>query len=113
MTFDPTITFGAVLNAAVLLVGFVVAFTRIGGRLDLLNMRLDSTEKTTTRRLESIEESLLTTAEDNRRLATLEERLTNHVKMLTVLQRDVSDLRRGDGFIRNTRQQGGIDGEYP
>lgn len=112
MSFDPTITFGAVLNAAVLLVGFVVAFTRIGGRLDLLNQRLDSTEKVTTRRLENIEESLLTTAEDNRRLATLEERLTNHVKMLTIAQRDISDLRRGDGFIRASRQQGGVDGEY-
>lgn len=113
MAFDPTITFGAVLNAAVLLVGFVVAFTRIGGRLDLINQRMDLSEQVQTNRLEAIEASLKSAAEDQRRLSTLEERLTNHVKMLTVLQRDVSDLRRGDGFIRSTRQQGGIDGEYP
>lgn len=45
MTFDPTITSGAVLNAIVLLVGFVVAFTRIGGRIDLLAQRLKAVEE--------------------------------------------------------------------
>ena len=100
MIFDPSITLGALINAAVLLVGFVVAFTRIGGRIDLLALRLEAVEK-------SIEGK----ADFDKRLATVEERLTNHVAMLTLAQRDISDLRRGEGFITSNRRQ--IDGEYP
>jgi hypothetical protein len=99
MTFDPTITFGAILNAGVLLVGFVVAFTRIGGRIDLLSMRLGS-----------VEEAVKAQRDVDARIATVEERLTNHVTMLTTAQRDISDLRRGNGFIRTPRDR--VDGEY-
>lgn len=97
--FDPTITLGAILNAAVLLVGFVVAFTRIGGRIDLLSLRLGA-----------VEEAVKSARDTDSRIATVEERLTNHVTMLTTAQRDISDLRRGEGFIKGHRS--GIDGEY-
>jgi hypothetical protein len=100
MAFDPTISFGAILNAAALLLGFVVAFVRIGGRLDLLSLRLGSVEK-----------ALHAASDQDRRIATIEERLTNHVKMLTTAQRDISDMRHGEGFI--TRHRGTVDGEYP
>ncbi len=99
MTFDPTITFGAIVNAGVLLVGFVVAFTRIGGRIDLLAARMQAVEK-----------SMELSSDADKRLATLEERITNHVQMLTIAQRDISDLRRGAGFITAHRRQ--VDGEY-
>lgn len=99
MTFDPSITLGAVLNAGVLLVGFVVAFTRIGGRIDLMAQRL-----------EAVEAALKSSGDFDRRLATLEERITNHVRMLTIAQKDISDLRHGQGFIQSHRKS--VDGEY-
>ena len=99
MTFDPTITSGAILNALVLLVGFVVAFTRIGGRIDLLTLRMEAMEK-----------KIDSSSDHDKRVSILEERITNHVKMLTVAQRDISDLRRGKGFIQNHRES--VDGEY-
>lgn len=98
MTFDPTITSGAVLNAIVLLVGFVVAFTRIGGRIDLLAQRL-----------KTVEEALKRLSDNNTRIAIMEERVTNHGKMITAVQSDIAELRRGTGFIKGHR---GIDGEY-
>ncbi len=98
MTFDPTITSGAVLNALVLLVGFVVAFTRIGGRIDLLSQRL-----------KTVEETLKKLSDNNTRIAIMEERVTNHSKMITAVQQEIADLRRGTGFIKGHR---GIDGEY-
>lgn len=98
MAFDPTITSGAILNAAVLLVGFVVAFTRIGGRIDLLAQRL-----------KTVEEALKKLSDDGTRIAILEERVTNHGKMLTAAQQAIEDLRHGKGFIKGHR---GIDGEY-
>ncbi|MDE2602690.1 MAG: hypothetical protein KGL62_10030 [Bradyrhizobium sp.] len=99
MTFDPSITMGAVLNAGVLLVGFVVAFTRIGGRIDLLAQRL-----------KAVEEALKQSSDIDRRLATLEERVTNHVKLLTIAQQEISDMRHGKGFITGNRH--GVNGEY-
>lgn len=86
MTFDPSISFGAILNAGVLLVGFVVAFTRVGGRIDLLAQRMESVE---------------ITLKDQK----------DYDKRLTIVERDISDLRRGEGFITGHRRQ--IDGEYP
>src|SRR6266576_5934159 len=100
MIFDPTISFGAILNALALFIGFVVAFVRIGGRLDLLTLRLGSVEK-----------ALHEASDQDRRIATLEGRVTNHIKLLTTAQRDISDLRHGEGFITSNRKT--IDGEYP
>lgn len=99
MTFDPTISFGAILNAAVLLVGFVVAFTRIGGRIDLLAQRL-----------KAVEDTLKDTRDFEKRLTINEERITNHGRSITTIQQDVSDLRRGEGFITGHRKS--VDGEY-
>lgn len=99
MTFDPTITSGAILNAVVLLVGFVVAFTRIGGRIDLLAQRLGS-----------VEAAIKDARDFENRLSINEERITNHGRSITTVQQDVSDLRRGQGFITGHRK--GVDGEY-
>ena len=99
MTFDPTISFGAILNAIALSIGFVVAFTRLGGRLDLL-----------TQRLETLEGSLKESRSVEKRVTITEERVTNHGRSISVLQRDVSSLRRGEGWIANRRES--VDGEY-
>jgi len=100
MNFDPTITFGAVINALVLLIGFTIAFTKIGGRIDLLALRIDSMEK-------SIESS----RDFDKRIAIIEERQTNHARMIVNCQSDISELRHGRGFVQD-RSQGGLDGEY-
>ena len=99
MTFDPSITLGALLNAAVLLVGFVVAFTRIGGRIDLLAQRL-----------KAVEDTLKDTRDFEKRLTINEERITNHGRSIITIQEEVSDLRRGKGFITSNRK--GVEGEY-
>lgn len=117
IVWDGTINPGSVLNAVVLLVGFVVAFTRIGGRLDLLSLRV-----------QGIEKALTNTEGIDKRLATLEERVTNHVAMMVQFQKDiaasreqwhedlseirnlVAELRRGEGWITARRKT--VDGEY-
>lgn len=101
VTFDPTITFGAILNAAVILIGFVVAFTRIGGRIDLL-----------TQRIISIEENLRNNRDVSERLAVIETRQGTHGQMIVNLQNDYGDLKKGRGFVQN-RSEGGVNGEYP
>lgn len=101
MTFDGTITLGALLNAAVLIIGFTIAFTRIGGRIDLLAQRVTSVEEVLTRQRDVSE-----------RLAVIETRQATHGTLIANAQTEIQDIRRGRGFIRD-RASGGIDGEYP
>lgn len=99
MTFDPTISWGAILNALVLLAGFIAAFTRIGGRIDLLALRL-----------KAVEDAIKEQSNNNTRIAILEERVTNHGKMIATNQTVIEDLRHGKGFVTGPRQ--GVDGAY-
>jgi hypothetical protein len=102
MTFDPTISFGAILNAVVLLIGFVVAFTRLGGRIDLMSLRMVA-----------VEEAVKGARTSDTRLVILEERVTNHGTTLATTQKDISDLRHGRGWVTDQYQRKGVDGEYP
>lgn len=94
ITFDPTISWGSIIQVLVLLVGFIAAFTRVGGLISLMTLRLE--------RLEKAVEKL---ADNNTRLAILEERVTNHSKMIATNHGVIEDLRHGKGFV-------GIDREY-
>jgi len=100
MAFDPTISMGSIL----ILVGnigiFVVYIIRMEGKINLLTLRTGSLEKA----LEALVSS-------NTRLATFEERLANHGKMLATAQGDISDLRNGRGFIQQ-RVPPTVDHEY-
>lgn len=100
MIFDPTITFGAILNASVLFIGFIVAFTRIGGRIDLL-----------TQRLIAVEENLRNSRDVSERLAVIETRQGTHGQMIVNMQNDYADLKKGRGFVQD--RSGGLNGEYP
>src|SRR3954465_11501719 len=107
MTFDSTITMGSVLNPLVLLTGFAIAFTRIGGRIDLVQQTL----KSHLERLQELEAAVKQIAANDVRVATMEERLNNHVKMLVTAQGDIADLRHGNGFITSHNQRHSIDGQ--
>jgi len=101
MTVDPTISLGAILNALVLLVGFAVAFTKIGGRIDLL-----------TKRVGALEDRLKESGNVDKRIAVIETIIGTHGQMLAACQGEITELRHGRGFVQH-RSQGGVDGEYP
>lgn len=99
-SFDPTITSGALLNAGMLLIGFVIAFTKIGGRIDLLTLRITA-----------IEEIVRHAQNVNERLAIIETRQGTDGRMIVNLQNEQADMKHGRGFVKD-RASGGIDGEY-
>lgn len=100
MSFDPTVTLGALLNLGGIVSVGLIYLIRMEGKMNVFAVRIGK-----------LEETVSALVKTDVRLATIEERLKNHVAMLTTVQRDVSDLRRGDGWI--TKPRGGIDGEYP
>ena len=99
MNFDPTISLGSVLQALGLLVGFVVAFTRLDKRIDLMAQRL-----------KAVEDAINSHRDGLTRLSILEERVTNHGKMIATNQNVIEDLRHGRGFVTGNRN--GVDGAY-
>lgn len=86
MTLDLSINIGAIINASVLLIGFVGAFYGIRGSIDLLAQRLSAVE-------EAVKES----RDIRSTIAIMGERLSNHGTMLSTAQRDISDLQRVHG----------------
>jgi hypothetical protein len=100
MTFEPTLTFGALLQFCGIVGVGLIYMIRMEGKLGMVVLRITR-----------LEETVANLTRIDSRLATIEERLTNHVGMLTTAQRDISDLRRGNGWI--TRDRSGVEGEYP
>lgn len=101
MTIDTTVNLGNIVTALLAMIGFVVAFTRMGGRIDLLSQRV-----------KAMEEILKGQGDLATRVAIIETRQATHGQMIANAQKDVSDLRRGRGFVQD-RSAGGVDGEYP
>ena len=99
MSFDPTITLGALLNLAGIVGVGLIYLIRMEGKLNLMTLRIGNLEKTV-QQMNDV----------NARIGVLEERLKNPVAMLTVAIRDISDLRRGNGFIAGGWER--VDGEY-
>jgi len=100
MTFDPTISMGSILILIGNIVIFLIYIVRMEGKINLLTLRTTS-----------LEETLKALTSSNARLATFEERLANHGKMLATAQGDISDLRNGRGFIQQ-RVPPTVDHEY-
>lgn len=106
MNFDPTVTIGAILIVLSNLVSMFWFAARMDKRIDLLGSNVDHLSNRVDAQAETIKEY----TKIGERFATLEGRVTNHAQMMAVTQRDVSDLRRGNGFITHPRDR--VDGEY-
>lgn len=101
MTLDTTINVGNLLTALLAVIGFAIAFTKMGGRIDLLSQRV-----------KAMEESLKHQGDLHTRIAIIETRQATHGQLIATQQNEVYDLRRGKGLVQD-RSAGGIDGQYP
>lgn len=107
MTFDPTITVGALLIIVSQIGSMFWFVARMDKRIDLLSLNVENLAK----RVDAQGDSIKEYTKIGERFAVLEGRVSNNGSMMTTIQRDISDLRRGDGFIQGHRRS--VDGEYP
>jgi len=98
MAIDWTISVGSIIQ--------VLAIAG-GGMLVLVSMR--NTVSVLQRDVASIQVEIKKMGDILTKMAVAETRLDNTDTRLTSLERDVRDLRRGEGFIRGTA---GIDREF-
>lgn len=101
MTIDTTINLGNLLTALLAIVAFVISFTKMGGRIDLLSQRV-----------KAMEDAIKGHGDIGTRVAVMEARQATNSDQIATLQKDMHDLRHGRGFVAH-RSHGGVDGEYP
>lgn len=107
MTFDPTINAGNLIVVALALIGLIAGWYKFGGRLDMLEYRVKSIEDT----LKIIATAIEKQNANEKQLALVGAEVAALQGNFAVLSKEVSDLRRGEGFIQSPRR-GNIDGEY-
>ena len=106
MTFDPTINAGNVIVLGLAILGFIGAWYKFGGRIDMLEYKVVAVEKT----LQVISDTLKAIAETEKKMAVMDERQLALEKIQAATVDTVERLRRGEGYIQMRRAN--MDGEY-
>jgi len=107
VVIDTTINLPVVFGVIVWLVTIIVAWTKFGGRIDIIELRVSHMEKT----LETIANTLELFQSNEKTLMTIQLQLASMQKDHSVLYETVEQLRRGDGWITGPRR-GNMEGEY-
>jgi hypothetical protein len=89
------------------LIGFIGGWYKFGGRLDMLEYRVKAIEDT----LKLIAMAIEKQNANERLLALVDQRVTAAEGLIEVVSREISDLRRGEGWIQAPRRAN-VDGEY-
>lgn len=111
IVFDGTINLGNIITmvfgAIVWAITLTLAWTKLGGRISMLEFKADLVDKA----LEKIAEILTKFTTNEKEVALLRQQVNSlelqHAALFTI----VEGLRRGEGYIHERRR--GVDGEYP
>ncbi|WP_249159813.1 hypothetical protein [Bradyrhizobium tropiciagri] len=106
MTFDPTINAGNLILVGLAILGFIGGWYKFGA-LDMLEYRVKAIEETLKIIASAIEKQNAT----EKLVALVDQRVVAVEGLIEVANKEIADLRRGNGFIQAPRR-GNIDGEY-
>jgi hypothetical protein len=107
IVIDTTINLPVVVGVLVWLATIVIAWTKFGGRIDIIELRVSHMEKT----LEAIAKTLELFQSNEKTLVTIQLQLATIQSSHATLNSTVEDLRRGEGWITGPRR-GNLEGEY-
>jgi hypothetical protein len=107
MIFEPTINAGNLIMIAMIAASIIGGWYKFGGRLDIIEYRVKAIEET----LKTLSDVLKTIANTDKQMAVLDQRQLAVEGTVSILSKEVSDLRRGEGFIQGPRRSN-VDGEY-
>lgn len=107
MIFEPTINAGNLIMIAMIAASIIGGWYKFGGRLDMIEYRVKAIEDT----LKTLSDVLKTIANTDKEMAVLDQRQLAVEGTVATLSKDISDLRRGQGFIQEPRRAN-LDGEY-
>lgn len=108
MQLDLSINLTTIVGIIVWLVTLAIAWTKFGGRIDMLELRVSNIEKA----MEKIANSLETFQNNEKMLLLMEQQVATVQKQHAALNETVEMLRRGEGWITGPRRHS-VEGEYP
>lgn len=106
--FDTSINLGNIITIILGVVTLAIAWTKLGGRLDMMEYRVEAIE----RAMEKIAEAMIKFGNNEKELALLNQQVAAMSTQVATLHTTVEELRRGEGFISGPRR-GNIEGEWP
>jgi len=107
MNFDLTVSAGNLITFSLAIIGFISAWYKFGGRLEMLEYRVTSIDST----LKLIISSMEKLRANEKMIALTEARVNAFEAQMVILAKEIYDLRRSDGWVQNHRQ-GNVDEEY-
>lgn len=107
VSLDLSINLTTIIGIVVWLVTLAIAWTKFGGRIDMLELRVTNIEKA----LEKIATVLTLQHTNEKTLVVMTEQLAALQKEQSTLHEVVESLRRGEGYITGPRR-GNVEGEY-
>lgn len=108
IVFDFTINLTTIIGVAVWIITMAIAWTKFGGRMDLLELRVSHVESA----MEKIATALEMLAGSEKSLVLIHEQISTLQRDLSTLHATVEQMRVGEGFISGPRR-GNMQGEYP
>jgi len=105
--FDFTINLTTILGIIVWLVTLAIAWSKFGGRIDMLEFRVTNIEKA----VEKIATTLVLLQSNEKQIIVMSEHVASIQKEFATLHATVEQLRRGEGYVTGPRR-GNIEGEY-
>lgn len=108
LQLDLSINLTTIIGVIVWLVTLAIAWTKFGGRIDMLELRVTNIEKA----VEKIAITLETFQNNQKLLILMEQSIATMQKQHQTLHDTVEELRRGQGWISGARRTS-VDGEYP
>lgn len=107
VVFDFTVNLTTILGVIVWLITLAIAWTKFGGRMDLLELRVTNVEKA----LDKIATALTLFGTNEKALVMIQEQISTLQRDQATLHETVERLRVGEGFIAGPRR-GSVQGEY-
>lgn len=108
--FEGTISAGNVITiisfAIIWGITLAMSWTKLGGRIDLIEMRLDNSNAT----MKAVSDILIKFQTNETEIALMKQEIVSLQINHSTLHKTVEELRRGEGFIQGRRS--GIDGEH-
>lgn len=107
LVIDTSVNLTTIIAILVWVATIAIAWSKFGGRIDILELRVSHMEKT----LEAIAKTLELFQSNEKQLIAIQLQLSAVQSSHEVLNKTVEELRRGDGWIVNPGRES-LNGEY-
>lgn len=107
IVIDTSINLTTIIAVVVWLVTIAIAWTKLGGRMDMLEFRIANIEEA----IKKIADVFERQSTNEKQLLVLQEQQATSAREISLMYSTIEQLRKGEGWITGPRR-GNLEGEY-